>query len=151
MSNTDTDFEGEEGTEGSTPTGMTIVRITYRDPLNIERVVVESEETFRQRCRMVVGDAEIEEMALAYEQYMEEKHTHCSFTVEVETSEYTRLSHAIFASEAANAGLDVRRYRGRFGYEGPAVNAEDVDEVTRHVSVPCQSDNMGRGVVVYPR
>lgn len=148
MSNTDTDFEGEEG---STPVGMTLVRITYRDPLNIERVVVESEEGFRQRSRMVVGEAEIEEMALAYEQYLEEKHQGCSFTIEVETSEYTRLSHAVFASEAANAGLDVYRYRGRFSYDGPAVNADSTDEVTRHVSVPCQSDNMGRGVVVYPR
>lgn len=148
MSNTDTDFEGEEG---STPTGMTLVRITYRDPLNIERVVVESEDTFRQRAAGKVGEAEIEEMALAYEQYMEEQFPHCSFNVEVETSEYTRLSHAVFASEAANAGLDVYRYRGRFSYNGPAVNADSVQEVTRHVSGPCQSDSMGRGVVVYPR
>lgn len=147
-----TERADEDGfVEDPAPVGMTIVRITYQDPLNIERTVVESEETFRQRAAGKVGEAEIEEMALAFEDYMEEQFPHCSFTVEVETSEYTRLSHAVFASEAANAGLDVRRYQGRFGYDGPAVVADSVNEVIRHVSVPCQNDQMGRGVVVYPR
>jgi hypothetical protein len=59
--------------------------------------------------------------------------------------------HATFASEMRAAGLQVRRYRGRFYWEGPAVVVDDLQDALGVTTVHCQWDQMGLGWVVYPR
>jgi hypothetical protein len=49
------------------------------------------------------------------------------------------------------AGLQVRRYRGRFHWEGPAVVVDDLQDALGVTTVHCQWDRMGLGWVVYPR
>lgn len=136
--------------EDEKPQGMTMVVLTYRDILNIERKVYESLEQFTKRCQPLVGVAEPDEMAASLEDYYETEKG-VSMMVEVFCTEWETLQHARFALEAEAADLEVRRYHGRFHYDGPAVNADSVEDVTRHITVSCQHDSMGRGVVVYPR
>ena len=56
-----------------------------------------------------------------------------------------------FRYDMEGAGLEVEEYRGRNFYEGPAVAAEQVGEVTSRTTVPCQWDSLGTGFIVYPR
>jgi hypothetical protein len=127
---------------------MKIIVMRYRDQLGIDRVLVESEKSFERRCDAAeIGAAEIEERAAALEQTFPEE---LPVAIDVEESEYTLFSHAKFATEAAEAGLEVERYRGRCYYDGPAVRADSADEVLRYVTVRCQQDSMGLGVIVYP-
>lgn len=127
---------------------MKIIVMKYRDQLGQDRVVIETEEVFEHRCDLAgIRAAEIEERAAALEQTFPEE---LPVSIDVEESEYTRLSYAKFAMEAEEAGLEVERYRGRFFYDGPAVRADNASEVERYVSVPCQTDSMGLGVIVYP-
>jgi hypothetical protein len=55
-----------------------------------------------------------------------------------------------FIRETRSAGFDPEHYHGRFFWQGPAVRADHVSEVMSVTSVPCQSDSMGLGVIVYP-
>lgn len=47
---------------------------------------------------------------------------------------------------------EIKDYRGRYSYHGPAVTVEsnELSEVLARTSVPCDWDNMGLGYVVYP-
>jgi hypothetical protein len=58
-----------------------------------------------------------------------------------------------FVADMERAGLKVRHYEGRFQWQGPAVVVpkDRVGEVLRATSVELQTDNMGLGMVVYPR
>ena len=49
-----------------------------------------------------------------------------------------------------NAGLEPYHYHGRFWWEGPAVNVDNLQEALSETRVKCQWDNMGLGYVVYP-
>lgn len=56
-----------------------------------------------------------------------------------------------FIKRCKKAGLHVRYYRGRFFWEGPAVECNDLQDVLSVVGkVKCQWDSMGKGYVVYP-
>lgn len=60
----------------------------------------------------------------------------------------------LFRDECKEAGLDVEDYSGRNYYEGPAVRAADFDEecdIIRATTGRLQTDNLGRGSIVYPR
>ena len=65
---------------------------------------------------------------------------------------YKNKRHEKFAEDCEYAGLEVYHYSGRGGYSGPAVNSKDRtgQEVFRATSVPCRTDSMGMGIVVYP-
>ncbi len=65
--------------------------------------------------------------------------------------EYKHPDHLRFVSEMEDAGLEVRHYRGRFYWHGPAVVVGDLQDALGATDVRCQWDNMGRGWVVYPR
>jgi len=41
--------------------------------------------------------------------------------------------------------------RGRFGWEGPAVRVDDLQDALGATKVECQVEPMGRGYIVYPR
>jgi hypothetical protein len=140
-----------EDEEEDAPTGVTVVKISFRDILGIPRMVVESVEAFINRVRGVVGDGPMDAMAQDFDAYLNERNPLSHADVEVVPTQWGLVSHARFALEAEEGGLEVYRYRGRCSYDGPAVNASSVGEVTRHVTVSTQSDNMGMDVVVYPR
>ncbi len=56
-----------------------------------------------------------------------------------------------FRKECEVAGLEVRHYRGRYFYEGPAVTTSDIQDVIRATKVKVQWDNMGLDWIVYPK
>lgn len=58
-----------------------------------------------------------------------------------------------FVRDMEKAGHVVYHYRGRFFWEGPAVNVDrdGRDDVARATKVKLQQDDMGLGLVVYPR
>jgi hypothetical protein len=64
---------------------------------------------------------------------------------------YANPFHRQFVQDCRKAGYEVRHYRGRNFWEGPAVITDDADDVIRSTGVPVQHDNMGLGYVVYPR
>lgn len=57
-----------------------------------------------------------------------------------------------FVRDMERAGMKPYHYRGRFFWQGPAVNVEGKsrDEVARATKVKLQQDDMGLGLVVYP-
>jgi hypothetical protein len=65
--------------------------------------------------------------------------------------EYQHPDHVQFVEDMEETGLDVRHYRGRFFWRGPAVVVDDLQDALGATEVPCQWDNMGRGWVVYPK
>lgn len=60
-----------------------------------------------------------------------------------------------FTEDMENDGREVRQYRGRYYYEGPAVEIDDADElqdVIRATEVSLQWDELGKnGLIIYPR
>jgi hypothetical protein len=64
---------------------------------------------------------------------------------------YTNADHLRFAADMEDAGIDVRHYRGRFFWRGPAVVVDDLQDALGATRVRCQWDQFGRGWVVYPR
>lgn len=46
---------------------------------------------------------------------------------------------------------NLRHYKGRNYYEGPAVICDNVDEISKLTEVPLQWDNFGLKYVVYPK
>ena len=58
-----------------------------------------------------------------------------------------------FVRDMTKAGYDVRHYRGRWFWEGPAVavdSPQDGQSVIRATRVMLQSDALGLGVIYYP-
>jgi hypothetical protein len=49
------------------------------------------------------------------------------------------------------AGLEVRHYRGRFFWQGPAVVVSDRDQAISATDVACRWDQMGLDWIVYPQ
>ena len=64
---------------------------------------------------------------------------------------YTNADHLRFAADMEDAGIDVRHYRSRFFWRGPAVVVDDLQDALGATRVRCQWDQFGRGWVVYPR
>ena len=64
---------------------------------------------------------------------------------------YHHPDHLQFADDMAEADLDVRHYRGRFYWAGPAVVVDDLQDALGATRVHCQWEQMGIGWVVYPR
>lgn len=64
---------------------------------------------------------------------------------------YRHPDYLQFAQDMGEAGLDVRHYRGRFHWAGPAVVVDDLQDALSATRVRCQWDQMGLGWVVYPR
>lgn len=56
-----------------------------------------------------------------------------------------------FIEDMEAADLPVFHYRGRWFYQGPAVDVDHLTDAMRHTQVPTQWDNLGRGFVVYPQ
>ena len=56
-----------------------------------------------------------------------------------------------FAEDMRRAGLEVRHYRGRFRWEGPAVVVSDLQDALGATKVRCLWDHMGLDKIVYPR
>jgi len=65
--------------------------------------------------------------------------------------EYTNPEHSQFVRDMEAAGLEVEHYRGRFGWEGPAVRVDDLQDALGATKVECQVEPTGRGYIVYPR
>jgi hypothetical protein len=58
-----------------------------------------------------------------------------------------------FVEECETAGYEVRHYRGRSFWEGPAVRCDNQDEyhdVVRATTMRLQNDSLGYGYIVYP-
>jgi len=47
-------------------------------------------------------------------------------------------------------GIKVYHYKGRFYWEGPAVNVDNIKDALSATKVKCQWDRLGLGYVVYP-
>lgn len=72
-----------------------------------------------------------------------------SKTVEVNSVTYTKPEHVQFIEDM---GDEVQLYHGRNFWHGPAVRTDDVmDIMGLNTDVPCQTDQMGFGMIVYPR
>lgn len=56
-----------------------------------------------------------------------------------------------FVEDMRAAGLEVRYYRGRFHWRGPAVVVSDLQDALGATKVPCQWDHMALDKIVYPR
>ncbi len=63
---------------------------------------------------------------------------------------YDRPKYEKFRKDCEGEGLEVRHYRGRFFYEGPAVSTKDIQDVIRATTVRVQWDQLGLGYIVYP-
>jgi hypothetical protein len=60
----------------------------------------------------------------------------------------------LFSRQCKEAGYEVRQYHGRNYYKGPGVDVptwDDVFKVGKATSVEIQTDNMGKGYIVYPK
>ena len=55
-----------------------------------------------------------------------------------------------FVKDMNKTGLKTYHYHGRFFWEGPAVNVDDIQDALSSTKVKCQWDNMGKRWVVYP-
>jgi hypothetical protein len=64
---------------------------------------------------------------------------------------WSHAEHSRFAADMERAGLEVRHYRGRFFWQGPAVVVGDRDQAISATDVACQWDQMGLDWIVYPR
>ena len=62
---------------------------------------------------------------------------------------YTKLEHKRFILDLQDE-FEIELYHGRGYWVGPAVRCDSINEVTSITDVPCLSDNMGRGYIVYP-
>ena len=62
-------------------------------------------------------------------------------------------TQAQFRNDMENAGYEVLFYHGRWFYEGWAVDVEkdELQDVIRSTDVKLQWDEMGLGLIVYPR
>jgi hypothetical protein len=56
-----------------------------------------------------------------------------------------------FMDDMDNAGLEMRYYRGRFYWEGPAVVVENLQDALSETKVRCNWDSIGLDKVVYTR
>lgn len=65
--------------------------------------------------------------------------------------DYKRSDYQQFYNDMLDADLDPYHYRGRFYYEGPAVNVDDLQDALSATKVKCQWDSMGLRYVVYPK
>lgn len=63
---------------------------------------------------------------------------------------YTRPEHKHFILDAEDAGYDIRLYRGRWYWVGPAVSLPEGDHGFE-TNVATQSDQLGRGTIIYPK
>ena len=64
---------------------------------------------------------------------------------------WSHPDHSRFAADMERAGLEVRHYRGRFFWRGPAAVVGDRDQATSATHVACQWDQMGLDWIVYPQ
>jgi hypothetical protein len=55
-----------------------------------------------------------------------------------------------FVADMTRNGLRVRHYRGRFHWEGPAVEVDHPDDAVGLTDVELQWDQLGLGWIVYP-
>ena len=69
----------------------------------------------------------------------------------VTADEYQKPNYIQFVEDMEDAGLTPWHYCGRFFFEGPAVDVDDLQDALSETKVPCQWDNMGLGWVVYPK
>lgn len=63
----------------------------------------------------------------------------------------TKIAKQFCRDMRYEASLDPYHYRGRFFWEGPAVNVDSLQDALSYTKVPCQYDSMGLGYVVYPK
>jgi hypothetical protein len=69
----------------------------------------------------------------------------------VQPTDYEHADLQRFVRDMQKAGLTPYHYHGRFFWEGPAVDVDDLQEALSETRVKCQHDSMGLGYVVYPR
>lgn len=70
------------------------------------------------------------------------------------SGKYANKIHEQFRKEVEAAGFEVRHYKGRFFYDGPAVAVDNDDQyhdLVRATNVRLQCDNLGMGKIVYPK
>jgi len=92
----------------------------------------------------------VEELGLAQDGDMLVAFWNGIFDPEDKPKAYKSHEHNLFVRDTQIAGLEPYHYRGRFYYEGPAVNVDDLQTGIRASGVQVQWDNMGLGWVVYP-
>jgi hypothetical protein len=63
---------------------------------------------------------------------------------------YTNPQCKKFVKDMKKAGLEPKHYRGRWFWEGPAVDVDSLQDALSNTKVKCQYDHMGLGYVVYP-
>ena len=56
-----------------------------------------------------------------------------------------------FIRDMKKADLPTFHYRGRWFYQGPAVDVDHLFEAMSKTQIPTQWDNLGKGFVVYPQ
>jgi len=55
-----------------------------------------------------------------------------------------------FVADMKKEGLEVKHYKGRYFWEGPAVSCNDLQDVMSATKVKVQWDQLGKGYIVYP-
>lgn len=55
-----------------------------------------------------------------------------------------------FMRDMKRAGIRMQVYRGRFWWKGPGVVVKNIHIPLHATKVKCQSDSMGKDVIVYP-
>lgn len=69
----------------------------------------------------------------------------------VQAENYAEQDLQQFVRDMEDAGLKCYHYRGRFYWEGPAVDVHNIQDVLSNTKIRCQWDSMGLDMVVYPR
>ena len=69
----------------------------------------------------------------------------------VSADRYNNAMYVQFVEDMEDARLTPWHYHGRFFYQGPAVEVDNLQDALSETKVPCQWDNMGLGYVVYPK
>ena len=64
---------------------------------------------------------------------------------------YKSETHVKFCQDMRGYDIDVRFYRGRNFYAGPAAEADSISDIMSKTTVKCNYDTMGEGYIVYPR
>lgn len=69
----------------------------------------------------------------------------------MECTEYKNENYNRFVEDMEDAGLETENYNGRYFYEGPAVQCDNIQDALSNTKVPCQWDSLGLGYIVYPK
>jgi len=128
---------------------------------NFEGVNTNAIQTAKDRFRHSFEHPQLVEAFEAYDRYLndEDDPEHPEDideededeTYDLEGMIYTVSDCVQFCKDMEEEGLEIEHYHGRNHWSGPAVRVPFVQDALSATRVKCLTDNMGMGMIVYPR